>query len=129
MNSILTLIIPQVQHYEQAVLGRWEWTGGRGGDCLGGMDQGAESLSLLPKIILFERLVLLLQGEDGRWKMAEVAGSEKTYHCQVRLSSLHWMKILSEMKNPQLVLLAMGFLGPQKEVLEQLGVEQERGTV
>ena len=29
----------------------------------------------------------------------------------------------------QLVLLAMGFLGPQKEVLEQLGVEQERGTV
>ena len=30
---------------------------------------------------------------------------------------------------PQLVLLAMGFLGPQKEVLEQLGVEQERGTV
>ena len=93
------------------------------------MDQGAESLSLLPKIILFERLVLLLQGEDGRWKMAEVAGSEKTYHCQVRLSSLHWMKILSEMKNPQLVLLAMGFLGPQKEVREQLGVEQERGTV
>ena len=31
--------------------------------------------------------------------------------------------------HPQLVLLAMGFLGPQKEVLEQLGVEQERGTV
>ena len=29
----------------------------------------------------------------------------------------------------QLVLLAMGFQGPQKEVLEQLGVEQERGTV
>ena len=31
--------------------------------------------------------------------------------------------------HPQLVLLAMGFQGPQKEVLEQLGVEQERGTV
>ena len=84
------------------------------------------------------RLLSLLQGEDGRWKMAEVAGSEKTYHCQVRSLvttqgsvSLLYMA-LNEMhanNNPQLVLLAMGFLGPQKEVLEQLGVEQERGTV
>ena len=114
------LNIHQVQHYEQAVLGRWEWTGSWGGDCVGGMDQGAEDhqrASLL-------RLVLLLQGEDGRWKMAEVAGSEKTYHCQVSFATrIHANNI------PQLVLLAMGFLGPQKEVLEQLGVEQDRGTV
>ena len=32
---------------------------------------------------LVQKMILLLQGEDGRWKMAEVAGSEKTYHCQV----------------------------------------------
>ena len=79
--SILILTIPQVQHYEQTVLGRWEWPGGRGGDSLGGMDQGAEDHQ---SVSLF-RLISLLQGEDGRWKMAEVAGSEKTYHCQVRL--------------------------------------------
>jgi len=56
-------------------------------------------------------LVDWTKGEDGRWKcLGEVPGSEQTYYCQ-------------------LVLLAMGFQGPQKEVLEQLGVEQERGTV
>ena len=89
------------------------------------------------------RLISFLQGEDGRWKMAEVAGSEKTYHCQVTslvttqgsffCTSLETPYMALNEKhannNPQLVLLAMGFLGPQKEVLEQLGVEQERGTV
>ena len=45
-------------------------------------------------------------------------------------SSWYSMRIQGHVNNiPQLVLLAMGFLGPQKEVLEQLGVEQERGTV
>ena len=44
--------------------------------------------------------------EQGRWKMAEVANSEKTYPCQ-------------------LVLLAMGFLGPEKAVIEGLGLEQD----
>ena len=45
------------------------------------MDQGAEDHQCVSML----RLISLLQGEDGRWKMAEVAGSEKTYHCQVSL--------------------------------------------
>ena len=45
------------------------------------MDQGAEDHQCASML----RLISLLQGEDGRWKMAEVAGSEKTYHCQVSL--------------------------------------------
>lgn len=64
-----------------------------------------------------------LQDDSGRWKMAEVPDSEKTYSCQ-------------------LVLLAMGFLGPEKvkhfhsvlfpaqAVLEELEVKQDpRGNV
>ena len=35
-------------------------------------------------VVVVQIIILLLQGEDGRWKMAEVAGSEKTYHCQVQ---------------------------------------------
>jgi glutamate synthase (NADPH/NADH) len=49
------------------------------------------------------------QDDAGRWKMAEVAGSEKTYTCQM-------------------VMLAMGFLGPEKPVLEALGVAQDQRT-
>jgi len=39
--------------------------------------------------------------DQGRWKMSEVPGSEKIYDCD-------------------LVLLAMGFLGPEQLILEQL---------
>ena len=42
----------------------------------------------------------------GRWKPEEVPGSEKYYPAQ-------------------LVFLALGFLGPQPEALEALGVEQD----
>ena len=49
--------------------------------------------------------------EKGGWKMCEVAGSEKTYKCQM-------------------VLLAMGFLGPEKYVLDQLELQKDgRGNI
>ncbi|RKP12782.1 hypothetical protein BJ684DRAFT_11004, partial [Piptocephalis cylindrospora] len=44
--------------------------------------------------------------EKGAWKMQEVEGSEKFYPAD-------------------LVLLSMGFLGPEKELLEQMKVEQD----
>jgi glutamate synthase (NADPH/NADH) len=43
---------------------------------------------------------------SGRWKMEEVPGSEKCFPAQ-------------------LVLLALGFLGPQAEVINALGVKQD----
>ena len=43
--------------------------------------------------------------------MSEIAGSEKTYHCQM-------------------VLLAMGFLGPEKAILDNLELEKDgRGNI
>lgn len=42
----------------------------------------------------------------GRWKMEEVPGSEKFFPAQ-------------------LVFLALGFLGPQAEVINALGVKQD----
>lgn len=42
------------------------------------------------------------KGPGGRWEMSEVAGSERVYECE-------------------LVLLAMGFLGPERYVAGQLG--------
>lgn len=42
----------------------------------------------------------------GRWKMEEVPGSERFFPAQ-------------------LVLLALGFLGPQTEVINALGVKQD----
>ena len=47
-----------------------------------------------------------VQDKSGRWNMAEVPDSAKTYTCQI-------------------VMLAMGFLGPEKAVLEELGVAQD----
>jgi len=55
-------------------------------------------------------LVEWTKDNSGRWKMAEVPGSDKTYICQMAL-------------------LAMGFLGPEKDLLEGMGVELERGNV
>merc|ERR1711872_929732 len=47
----------------------------------------------------------------GRWTMTEVTGSEKTYPCQM-------------------VLLAMGFLGPEKSLLEQMQLDTDgRGNI
>ena len=47
----------------------------------------------------------------GRWEMKEVAGSAKTYPCQ-------------------LVLLAMGFLGPERPLLDQLSLNLDgRGNI
>ena len=43
---------------------------------------------------------------NGRWQMAEVPNSEKIYPCQ-------------------LVLLAMGFLGPEDTVFSQLKVDRD----
>jgi len=45
----------------------------------------------------------------GQWKMEEVKGSEKFYPAD-------------------LVLLALGFLGPEKALIEQLGVKQDART-
>ena len=42
----------------------------------------------------------------GRWKMEEIPGSERFFPAQ-------------------LVLLALGFLGPENEVLKALGVKQD----
>jgi len=48
---------------------------------------------------------------SGRWKMAEVEGSAKTYKCQM-------------------VILAMGFLGPQTEIMEKLSLDKDpRGNI
>jgi glutamate synthase (NADPH/NADH) len=47
--------------------------------------------------------------ESGRWAMAEVAGSEETFKAD-------------------LVLLSMGFLGPQTEIIEQLSLKQDGRT-
>ena len=44
--------------------------------------------------------------DNGRWKMGEVPGTEKTY-------------------KTQMVLLAMGFLGPEKYVIDDLKLEQD----
>eukprot|EP00092_Neocalanus_flemingeri_P019929 GFUD01021587.1.p1 GENE.GFUD01021587.1~~GFUD01021587.1.p1 ORF type:complete len:2149 (+),score=589.84 GFUD01021587.1:113-6559(+) len=56
-------------------------------------------------------LVEWTKDEAGRWKMAEVPGSEKTYTCQI-------------------VMLAMGFLGPEKSILDQLELEKDpRGNI
>ena len=56
-------------------------------------------------------LVEWTKDENGRWKMAEVEGSEKTYTAQI-------------------VLLAMGFLGPEKQILEQMELEKDpRGNI
>lgn len=46
---------------------------------------------------------------SGQWKMEEIKGTEKTYSCQ-------------------LALLALGFLGPQKEVAEAFAVKQDART-
>ena len=56
-------------------------------------------------------LVEWTKDAKGAWKMAEVPGSEKTYVCQM-------------------VLLAMGFLGPEKYVLDQLELAKDgRGNI
>merc|ERR1712012_94841 len=56
-------------------------------------------------------LVEWTKDDKGAWRMAEVPGSEKTYKCQM-------------------VLLAMGFLGPEKYVLDQLELEKDgRGNI
>ena len=44
--------------------------------------------------------------EQGRWKIVEVPGSEKVYECD-------------------LVLLAMGFLGPEETVIKQLNLKKD----
>jgi glutamate synthase (NADPH/NADH) len=51
-------------------------------------------------------LVKWEKDEAGRWQMSEEPDSEKVYPCQ-------------------LVMLAMGFLGPEKAVIEQLELEQD----
>jgi len=56
-------------------------------------------------------LVQWTKDENGRWKMAEVEGSAKTYTCQI-------------------VMLAMGFLGPEKTILEQMELAKDpRGNI
>ena len=51
-------------------------------------------------------LVKWEKDEAGRWKMAEVPGTEKTYKAQM-------------------VLLAMGFLGPQQDVVDMLALDKD----
>lgn len=46
------------------------------------------------------------KGDGGRWIMAEVPGTEKTYECDY-------------------VFLAMGFLGPQQDIGDQLKIKQD----
>ena len=60
----------------------------------------------------------------------EVPGRSAGIRANILLSGDQFLQQSNfQQTHPQLVLLAMGFQGPQKEVLEQLGVEQERGTV
>ena len=64
-------------------------------------------VSLSPTLFL----LFLIQDENGRWKMAEVEGSAKTYTCQI-------------------VMLAMGFLGPEKTILDQMELAKDpRGNI
>lgn len=44
--------------------------------------------------------------EIGRWQVVEIPGSEKTYECD-------------------LVLLAMGFLGPEETLIKQLNLKKD----
>ncbi len=53
--------------------------------------------------------VIWVKGPNGQYQMKEVAGSEKTWPTQ-------------------LVLLAMGFLGPEEPLLRALKVEQDTRT-
>jgi glutamate synthase (NADH) len=56
-------------------------------------------------------LVKWTKDVSGRWKMEEVPGSEKVYECDM-------------------ILLAMGFLGPEKNIINELGLKQdERGNI
>jgi len=49
------------------------------------------------------------QKQDGRWQMQEIPGTEKTFKAD-------------------LVLLAMGFLGPEETIIPQLGLETDERT-
>ena len=52
-----------------------------------------------------------VKDDKGAWVMKEVAGSEKTFECD-------------------LVFLSMGFVGPEKTLIEQLGLAADpRGNV
>lgn len=64
----------------------------------------ARSVSIIPQY----RPVRVEWTKDsgGRWKMEEVPGSQKFFPAQ-------------------LVFLALGFLGPQAEVVQALGVKQD----
>ncbi|KAL5009527.1 hypothetical protein ScPMuIL_011832 [Solemya velum] len=56
-------------------------------------------------------LVEWTKDDTGRWNMSDVPGSEKTYKCD-------------------LVLLAMGFLGPEKKIIEDLSAKMDpRGNL
>ncbi|GFR72215.1 glutamate synthase [NADH] [Elysia marginata] len=56
-------------------------------------------------------LVKWSKDDSGRWTMKDVEGSEKTYKCD-------------------LVLLAMGFLGPERSIVEELSVDLDpRGNL
>jgi len=54
-------------------------------------------------------LIEWVKDDQGRWKTVEVAGSEKVYECD-------------------LVLLAMGFMGPEEAVIQQLEVKKDVRT-
>lgn len=65
--------------------------------------------------------------QNGQWKMEEVVGSEKV--------SLGWCFLYEtyltfhlQFYPAQLVLLALGFLGPQQQCLKPLGVETDPRT-
>jgi glutamate synthase (NADH) len=47
-----------------------------------------------------------VKDEEGRWKLEEVPGSEEIFECE-------------------LVLLAMGFLGPEENIIKQLNLEKD----
>jgi len=77
---------------------------------LKGLDTG--KLTFRYRVPMFTVLAIILvrvewtKDSGGRWKMEEVPGSEKFFPAQ-------------------LVLLALGFLGPQAEVIKALGVKQD----
>ncbi|KAK6187782.1 hypothetical protein SNE40_005732 [Patella caerulea] len=56
-------------------------------------------------------LVEWKKDEAGRWQMTDVPGSEKTYKCDM-------------------ILLAMGFLGPERKIVEELSIDLDpRGNL
>lgn len=75
---------------------------------LAGLNTGILPIRSLSKHLLMFHIVRVewTKESGGRWKMEEIPGSEKFF-------------------SAQLVFLALGFLGPESDVIKALGVKQD----